>query len=285
MGSLWEQHYEEFFSHLFLGGAIAEIRIQGVSHPFTTIKGVKEDIVGIMLNLQGVRFHLFGDGPFEGAVEAKGKKELKAGDIKIPSEAVIVNPDLRIATLTDKSSKLSISLIVERGVGYKSADERESDKIGVLPMNSLFSPVINVSFSVERARVGRRTDLDKLVISIKTDETIKPSEALEEAAKILQGYFERIGGLDTVVEKEETSKAKESEADTEEVSEEVRKTLVSDLGLSPRTLNTLEGASIKSVGGLIQKSEEDLFDIKGFGEAGLKDLKTALKKLGITLKE
>lgn len=267
------------------GGAIAEIRLPGVSHPFTTIKGVKEDLVDIMLNLKMVRFQLRGDGPFEGTLEAKGKKDLKAGDIKISSEAVVVNPDLKIATLTDKSSKLSVSLIVERGVGYKSADERESGKIGVLPMDSFFSPVTNVSFSVEEARVGRRTDLDKLIVNITTDGTIKPSEALEETAKILHGYFSRIGGLDTAVKKEKTSKAKELEPSVEEASEEVRKIPVSDLGVSPRTLNTLESASIKSVGGLLHKSEEDLLDIKGFGEAGLNEIKTALKKSGVALKE
>ena len=268
------------------GGAISEIRIQGVSHPFTTIKGVGEDVVEILMNLKKVRFQIRGDGPFEGTLEAKGKKELKAKDIKISSEAVIANPDAKIATLTDKSSKLSVSLVVERGVGYRSAEERESDKVGVIPMDSIFSPVTNVSFMVEGARVGRRTDLDKLIINITTDETIKPSEALEAAAKILQGYFARIGGLEVAGKKEKAPKAKEPEKEpVAEVSEEVRKTPVSDLGLSPRTLNTLENSSIKSVGRLLQKTDEDLFDIKGFGEAGLKEVNKALKKLGAALRE
>lgn len=268
------------------GGAISEVRIQGVSHPFTTVKGVREDVVEIILNLKRVRFQIRGDGPFEGTLEAKGKKELTAKDIKVSSEVVVANPSAKIATLTDKSSKLSINLVVERGVGYRSAEERESDKVGVIPMDSVFSPVTNVSFSVEGARVGRRTDLDRLVVNVATDETIKPSQALEEAAKILQGYFARISGMETAGKKEKPAKAKETEKEsTPEAPEEVRKTLVSDLGLSPRTLNTLEEASIKSVGGLLQKTEEDLLDIKGFGEAGLKEVVKALKKLDVALKE
>lgn len=268
------------------GGAITEVRIQGVSHPFTTIKGVREDVIELVLNLKQVRFQLQGDGPFEGTLEAKGKKELTAGDIKISSEVKIANPDFKLATLADKNSKLSMNLLVERGVGYKPVEERGSGKIGVIPMDSVFSPVVNVAFSVESTRVGRKTDLDRLVLEVTTDGTIKPSEAVEEAANILRDYFGKIAGLEDIpspVEKEKVEK--EKPLPVEEVSETVRKTSVSELGLSPRVLNTLEEAGIKTVGGLVQKSEEDLLGIKGFGGTGLTGVKKALKKLGVSLKE
>lgn len=268
------------------GGAITEVRIQGVSHPFTTIKGVREDVIELVLNLKQVRFQLKGDGPFEGTLEAKGKKELTAGDIKISSEARIANPNLKLATLADKNSKLSINLLVERGVGYKPVEERGSGKIGVIPMDSIFSPVVNVAFSVESTRVGRKTDLDRLVLEVTTDGTIKPSKAVEEAANILQGYFGKIAGLEDIPSPVEEEKVEEEKPPlVREVSETVRKTFVSELRLSPRALDTLEGAGIKTVGGLVQKSEEDLLGIKGFGATGLTRVKKALKKLGVSLKE
>jgi len=263
------------------GGAISEIQIQGVSHPFTTVKGIKEDVVEIMLNLKRVRFQVKGEGPFEGTLEAKGKKEITAGDIKVSSEAKVFNPDLRIATLTEKSAKLSVSLKVERGFGYRPAEEVETGKVGVIPMDSVFSPVVNVSFSVEGTRVGRRTDLDRLVLDIETDGTIKPSEALAEASRILSGFLASVSGEEKAV----PAPAKGGKEAGEGSSEEVRKTPVSGIGLSPRTLNTLDSAGIKTVGGLIQKSAEDLAGIKGFGEAGLKEVEKSLKKMGVSLKE
>lgn len=262
------------------GGAISEIQVQGVSHPFTTVKGVKEDVVEMMLNLKQVRFQLKGEGPFEGTIEAKGKKEITAGDIKVSSEAKVFNPDLVIATLTDKSAKLSAALKIERGFGYRPAEEVDTGKVGVIPMDSVFSPVLNVSFKVEGTRVGRRTDLDRLVIEIETDGTIKPSEALAEASRILSGFLASVSGE----EKPAPAGGGEEEAG-EGPSEEVRRTPISEIGISPRTLNTLESASVKTVGGLIQKSAEDLMGIKGFGEAGLKEVEKSLKKLGASLKE
>lgn len=268
------------------GGAVTEMRIQGVSHPFTTIKGVKEDVVELMLNLKKVRFKLHGDGPFEGTLEAKGKKVLKAGDIKISSEAVVANPDFKVATLTDRNTKLSISLLVERGIGYRSVEDREGGKVGAIPLDSIFSPVTKVVLSVEGTRMGRRTDLDRLVLEVTTDGTLKPSEAIEESAKILHGYFARIAGwekqLPTEGEKEDVEK---TESSLPKAGDKVRKTPTSDLGLPPRVLNTIEGAGIRTIGGLLQKSEEDLLGIQGFGESGLSKIKKALKKLGASLKE
>lgn len=261
------------------GGAIVEVRIQGVSHPFTSLKGVREDMVEILLNLKKVRFKLRGEGPYEGTLEVKGKKVVTAENIKISSEAQVANPDLKIASLTDKSAKLSISLRVERGVGYKLAEEREGGKVGVIPIDSLFSPVTKVAFRVEPTRVGRKMDLDRLALEVVTDGTIKPSEAIKEAAKILQEHFENLGGGETRTKKKKTEKAAVSGED------EVRKTPTSDLDLPPRIVSVFEEAGIKTVGGLIQRSEEDLLGVKGFGKTGLTKVRGALKKLDVSLKE
>ena len=174
------------------GAAVAEVHIQGVTHPFTTVKGVREDVVELLLNLKKVRFTLRGEGPFEGTLEVKGKKAVTAGDIKTSSEVAIVNPDLKIATLTDKDSKLSLSLIVEKGVGYKPSEERERGKVGVIPLDSIFSPVVKVAFWTEGARVGRKTNFERLILEITTDETLKPSRALGQAAESLRNHLERI---------------------------------------------------------------------------------------------
>jgi len=174
------------------GAAVAEVRIQGVTHPFTTIKGIREDVVELILNLKKIRFNLRGDGPVEGIIDVKGKKTITAGDIKASSELVVVNPDLKIATLTDKDSKLSLSLLIEKGVGYKPAEERERGKVGVIPLDSIFTPVLKVSFSTEGARVGRKTNFERLILEVTTDGTIKPARALGQAAEFIRSYFEKI---------------------------------------------------------------------------------------------
>lgn len=174
------------------GAAVAEVRIQGVTHPFTTIKGVKEDVVELLLNLKKVRFTLLGDGPFEGTLEEKGKRTVNAGDIKVSSEVAIVNPDLKVAILTDRDAKLSLSLMIEKGVGYKPTEERERGKVGVIPLDSIFSPVLKVTFWTERARVGRKTNFERLILEITTDESLKPSRALGQAAEILRSHAEKI---------------------------------------------------------------------------------------------
>lgn len=174
------------------GAAVAEIRIQGVTHPFTTIKGIKEDVVELLLNLKKIRFTLKGDGPFEGTIEEKGKKTITAGDLKVSSEVNVANPDLKIATLTDRDSKLSLSLVIEKGIGYKPSEERERGKVGAIPLDSIFSPVLKVAFWTEGARVGRKTNFERLVLEITTDETIKPSRALGQAAEILRTHLDRV---------------------------------------------------------------------------------------------
>ena len=262
------------------GGAIEELRFKGVPHPFTTIKGVKEDVVELLLNLKKVRFKLRGEGPYEGKIEVKGKKVITAGNIKISSEVSVANPGLRIATLTDKGAELSVTLIVGRGVGYKPAREREGGKVGTIPMDSLFSPVVRVGFWVKETRRGRRTNLDQLILEVDTDGTISPSEAVIAAAEILRGYFERL----TTWEKRPEKEAPRS-ATAEKPKGDARKLEITELHLPPRAIKVLEEAGVRTVGGLLQKSEESLLGIRGFGESGLTALRRELKKLGLSLKE
>lgn len=193
------------------GGAISEVRIQGVAHPFTTLKGVKEDVVELIMNLKKVRFSLHGDGPYEATLEAKGKKVVTAGDIKISSEAQVANPDFKIATLTDKDAKIALTLLVEKGTGYRSTEERGGGKVGVIPMDSIFSPVVKVGYWVEGTRVGRNTNFERLILEVTTDATIKPSEAISSAAEILREYFSRLvvsKAPGKVAVKQETKKEK-----------------------------------------------------------------------------
>lgn len=265
------------------GAAIAEVSFEGVSHPFTTIKGVKEDVIELILNLKKVRFVTHVDEPLEARIEVKGKKEVTAGDIKVAAGAEIANPDLKIATLTDRSAKLSARLLIEKGFGYKTSEEREGSKVGVIPMDSIFSPVTKVTYWVEETRRGRETNLDKLIIEIVTDKTIKPSEALEKAAAILTTYLEPLAGKKPKKAKEAVPIEKKKEV--KGPSPEIRKIALSDLNLSPQTITILTGVGIKSVGGLLQKSEEDLLTVRGFGERRLTGIRRELKKLGIALKE
>lgn len=261
------------------GAAIAEVSFAGVPHPFTTIKGVKEDVIELLLNLKKVRFTMHTDEPLEARVEAKGKRVVTAGDIKIGSGAAVANPDLKIATLTDKSAKLSARLLVERGIGYRPSEGQEGSKVGVIPMDSVFSPVAKVAYRVEEARRGRETDLDNLVMEIETDGTIKPSEALEKAASILVSYFELFTGKKPKVEAGVRVKK-----ETVGPPAEIRKQPLSKLDLSTQTVTILTKEGIGSIGGLLSKSEKDLLAIKGFGERRVGEIKSELKKLGAVIR-
>jgi DNA-directed RNA polymerase subunit alpha len=265
------------------GAAIAEVSFEGVSHPFSTIEGVKEDVIELVLNLKKVRFVMPGDEPLEGKITAKGKKEVKAGDIKLPSGAKVANPELKIATLADKSAKVSARVLVEKGVGYRPSEGRKGSRVGVILMDSIFSPVTRVSYQVEEARRGRETGLDKLLIEIDTDETISPSEALKEAVRIFGSYLEPLSGK----KKKEAASKKPSSAKKEdkEPSDKVKKMVIEELNLSPQTVTILTREGVKTVAGLLKKTEEDLLSIRGFGAQRVSEIAKELKKEGAALKE
>ena len=263
------------------GAAVAEVRFEGVSHPFTTIKGVEEDVIELILNLKKVRFISHVDEPLEGQIEAKGKGRVTAGDIKISAGAEVANPKLNIATLTDRSAKLSAKILVVKGFGYNPSEERKGSKVGAIPIDSVFSPVTKVAYWVEETRRGRETNLDKLIIELTTDGTIKPREALEKAATILAAYLKPITGKKL---KEEIPPAEKGEK-AKVPSPKIRKLSLSDLNLSPQIVTILSGSGIKTVGGLLRKPRKELLAIRGFGEQRLVEIDRELRKLGVALKE
>ena len=164
------------------GGAITSVKIDGVAHQFSTIDGIIEDVIEIILNIKKIRPKVYSDSPIKLKIKTSGKKEVKAKDLEIEGDGEIVNGDQHIATLTSANAKLNLEMIAEKGKGYSQAEERKTNQVGVIVIDALFSPIVAVNYTVEPTRVGRRTDFDKLVLDITTDGTIKPQEALNEAA-------------------------------------------------------------------------------------------------------
>ena len=192
------------------GAAVTQMKIKGVPHEFSTIPGVLEDVVTIMLNLKQLRFKIFTDEPQKVTLKAKGKKGVKGSDLKLPSQLELVNKNCHIATLTTKSAKLEMELLVEKGIGYSPRELREKGKvaIGVIPIDAIFTPVKRVAFKVENMRVGKRTDFDRLFLEIETDGTISPEEAFTQASEILFVHFDLL--LQAFKKHEKTKKRKKT---------------------------------------------------------------------------
>jgi len=253
------------------GAALTQIKITGVVHQFSTIPGVKEDVIDISLNLKQVRVKMFTKNTVIGTITKKGPGVVTAADIDLPSEAKVVNPDLVICTLADKTSKLEAEVVVESGVGYSPVEERETSKIGVMLLDAIFSPVTSVKYTVEPARFGKKIDLDKLTVTVVTDGTITPWEAVSTSASILAGFFTQIaaGGQQSELEGGEgvLSTAKKS-------------VLVEDLALSNRAINALKKHGIKELTDLGQMTDAAISDIKNLGEKSVEEVLDLLKKEG-----
>ena len=264
------------------GAAITELRIEGVPHQFSTIEGMREDIIHFILNLKGVRFALPDDKPVVLKLEASGIKEVKASDFKAVAGVTIANPTHPLTSLTTKKAKITAQVLVESGYGYVAREALEHPKIGVLPIDSFFSPVQEVAYAVEKTRVGESTDLDKLVITIKTDQTVLPREALKQSAQLLVSYFARISQQkvtgDLLPERVPVSVEVESVNNAEGVSAQEHSLSIDDLDLPLRTVNSLKKAKIESLGDLIGITEEELLNIRGLGETSIKQITQMLKK-------
>ena len=276
------------------GAAITSVKIDGIQHEFSTIKGVREDVITILLNLRKVRIQVLTDEPQTLTLTVKGTKKITAGDIQLPGQVTVLNPDLNIAELTDKNSSLDVELVVERGLGYMSKEVLQKDKvdIGIIAVDAIFTPIRRVNYEVENMRVGDRTDFNRLRIFIETDGTILPKEALERAIEIMINQLKAIVGF-----KEEEIKVAHTESESglaegteeivipkEEIDTEFLKKRIEFLDLSARTVNALSGANIRTVGGLVRKSEEDILAIEGLGLKGLQEIKRVLSNFGIILK-
>jgi DNA-directed RNA polymerase subunit alpha len=261
------------------GAAVTSVKIEGVLHEFSTITGVKEDVTDIILNIKNLRLKLYSDKTKTIHIKKKGAGEVKGKDIIHDADVEILTPDLHIATL-DKDAYLEMEMTVKIGRGYVPAErnKEEGAPIGVIPIDSIFSPVRKVNFIVENARVGRVTDYDKLIMEIVTDGSVKPEEALAFAAKILKDHLSIFITFD---EKDEIH-----EPIVEEKQKEFNKNLlrsVNELELSVRAANCLKNANIKTIADLVQRTESEMLKTKNFGRKSLNEIKEILAEMGLSL--
>ena len=271
------------------GAAITSVKIDDIQHEFSTIEGVKEDVITILLNLKRVRIQMFTDEPQQMRINIDGVKSVTAADIEIPGQIQVLNPEQHIAEVTGKNAKFSVEMTVERGLGYVAKEVLQKDRveIGVISLDAVFTPIRRVNYEVENMRVGDRTDFNRLRLFVETDGTVTPKEAVEKSIEIMINQLKAVIGFKE--EEIELPEEIESEEDTvvdekKEVDSEFLKTRIDDLELSARTTNSLEGANIRTVGGLVRKREEDVLSIEGIGQKGLQEIKRALSNFGVTLK-
>ncbi|MEG0229066.1 MAG: DNA-directed RNA polymerase subunit alpha [Oscillospiraceae bacterium] len=264
------------------GVAVNSVKIDGIQHEFSTIEGVKEDVTEIILNLKGLTAKIYGDGPKTVYIEAEGECEVKAGDIKADSQIEILNPNMHIATLSE-GAKLSMEITIDRGRGYISSEKNRQNletSIGVIPVDSIYTPVLNVNYSVENTRVGQITDYDKLTLTLTTDGTISAKEAVSLGAKILNEHLKLFIDLSDdsqnakiMVEKEESGKDKVLEMTIEE------------LELSVRSFNCLKRAGINTVGDLAQKTLEEMLKVRNLGKKSLEEIINKLNSLELSFRK
>jgi DNA-directed RNA polymerase subunit alpha len=256
------------------GAAVTAVKIDSVSHEFSTIDGVKEDVVEIILNLKKVRFRVFSDEPQFLMLTTSGKGAVTAADIKVSSDVEVVNPDQLIATLDNAKVKLGMEIKVEKGRGYVPVEHREGEKleVGMIAVDALYSPVQRVRYNVENTRVGQVTDLDRLVLEVETDGTVTPHDAVRQAAEILVEHFQVVAGqplgVGAAVSDDEPADAGSNKLSIEEIS------------LSPRTTNALINNDIKTVRDLMRLSDTELRELKGFGSKAYDEVKERLVELG-----
>ncbi|OHA15411.1 MAG: DNA-directed RNA polymerase subunit alpha [Candidatus Taylorbacteria bacterium RIFCSPLOWO2_02_FULL_43_11] len=272
------------------GVAPVGVKIEGISHEFSTVTGVKEDVISILLNLKKVIMKMTGEGTQVLRLKAKGVKEVTAGDLELPGQITVLNPEQHLAFLTDKNASLDMEIMVEEGLGYVSKEALRKDKVAVgdIALDASFTPIRRVNYEVENMRVGNRTDFNRLRIFIETNGTITSKEALEKSIRIMIEQLKAVVGFEEPVlevqteEKIEDSKPKEDSR--KEIDPEILKTRIEALQLSQRTQNALNNANIRTVGGLARKSEEDILDIDGLGTKGVQEIKKVLTDLGINLR-
>ena len=260
--------------------AVTSVKIEGVLHEFSSISGVDEDTTDIILNLKQLKLKCSVDSPKRLRLSASGDREVTARDIQPDAEVEIINPELHIATLSERDAKLELEIEIESGRGYITADKnrREDQPVGIIPVDSLFSPVTRVKLATENTRVGQMTDYEKLIVEIWTDGRIKPEDALAHAAKLLKDH------LQIFINFEEEPEEAISEVDSEkEKMRELMGRSVDELELSVRSSNCLKNANIKSIGDLVQKSESEMLKYRNFGRKSLNEIKEILTEMGLSL--
>lgn len=270
------------------GAAITQVKIDGVDHEFSTIAGVKEDVVTILLNLKRVRLQMHSDTPLTLTLKTQGPKVVTAADITAPSQITILSPEQKIAEITDKST-LTIEMTVEHGLGYvpREVHQKEKVDIGTIALDAVFTPIRRVNYEVENMRVGDRTDYNRLRVFIETDGTLTPREALENSIEIMVHQLKAVIGFqDSIETREEVVPVAEVASDEEPaIDADALKTRIETLDLSTRTLNALENANIRTLGGLVRKSKEDILALDGIGPKGVEELEVLLTKMNLGFKE
>jgi DNA-directed RNA polymerase subunit alpha len=271
------------------GAAITEVKIEDVPHEFSAIDGVREDVVTILLNLKRVRMSLHGEGPIVMTLKKSGVGIITAADIKAPSQIEILNPEQYIAELTAKNSSLAMEIHVERGLGYvpREVHKREKVEIGTIALDAVFTPIRRANYEVENMRVGDRTDYNRLRLFIETDGTVSPRQALERSVEIMIHQLKAIIGFqeqyEAATELASSDEVLPSKTKAEWPDRDVLKTRIETLDLSSRTRQALEGASIRTVGGLVRKKKDDILALDGIGPKGLDEITELLKKMGFSL--
>ena len=273
------------------GTGITSVKINGVEHEYSTIKGVKEDVVDIILNLKQVKFRTSGDEKVTCKLSAKGKKEVLASDFKVSGDLEVVNKDLLIATLTDESSVLEMEVTIESGVGYFDNKENERDEYGFIPLDCDFSPIEKVSLNIANTRKGQETDLDAVLIGVKTDGSIEPKTALLDSSKILQEFAGKVMvsmGM-SKKEVEELAEAANTVEEEESVSvssdDEIGSWKVEDLPISKRSKTGLLAGGFNTVADLRNTTETELLNLPGFGNKSLNEVLELLNQYGVNIKE
>ncbi|MCK4891848.1 MAG: DNA-directed RNA polymerase subunit alpha [Candidatus Pacebacteria bacterium] len=293
-----------------VGSAITSVKIAGASHEFSTIPGVVEDVVEIILNLKKIKFKMYSNEPVKLRLKTNKEGEVRASDIKEDSNVEVANKDAYIATITDKNAKIDFEIKVEKGIGYVPIEQQREDKleIGNIAIDAIFTPIKKVNYHVENMRVGKMTNYDKLIFEIKTDGSITPEEAFKEATKLLVEHFNLFREVidqkteeekkrmkvekkelleDSKIAKKEIEKREKKDKNQKQKkdSEEILMVSVENINLSPRILKILIENKIKTVSKVIKKSEDDLKILSGLGDGGIKEIKKTLGKFGLTLKK
>ena len=272
------------------GTGITSVKIKGVDHEYSTIDGVKENVVDIIMNLKQIKFKTTSDDKFTCKLSGKGKKVLTAGDIEVSGALEVVNKDVVIATLTDASSKLDMEMTVESGVGYLDSKNADRKEVGLIPMDCDFTPIEKISLSVEQARKGQETDLDAVLIGVTTDGSIAPKDALLESSKILQEFAGKVMVAMGMSQKEVVELA--DEANTVEVSaestidenDEIGAWKVEELPISKRSKTGLLAGGFKTIADLRNTTATDLLNLPGFGNKSLNEVIELLNQYGVNIK-
>jgi DNA-directed RNA polymerase subunit alpha len=258
------------------GGAVTSIKVEGVRHQFSTLPGMKEDIIEFILNVKQIKIAYKGDKEVKATLETMGPGEVKAGDINTSAEVKIINKDLKLASLADKKAKLQVNMWIKSGFGYFPAEEHERKTLGVIPIDAIFTPVVKVNYKVETTRVGRRTDFDKLILEIWTDGSIKPKTALEKGAMILTSFFKQIYKPVFKKEKEEKTDIKANE---------LLNLTVEELSWPTRIANALRRGGYGTVKDLTEARKEEIVKVKNLGKKSVEIVMKKLVKKGVEIKK